>query len=102
MTKRQPITLAAIWGRAARELTQVTHDWGFRSKKMACAKGAIEYYCGVEERLVPAEGLAKELSTKAETAALREFGSFTGVIALNDIRGWNFADFSSWAARRGI
>src|SRR5258708_1613111 len=102
-----PKTLAEIWERASRELTQVRGEFGSRSKKQACAAGAIVFYLprdGVDDHLGLGNTTPRgiDLMRTANHLMTDEFGPTEGIPDKNDRGHWTFADFATWARVKGI
>jgi len=100
-----PLTLAKIWRRAEKELTQVRGDFGRRSTKRACAAGAIVFYLGAgdDDYLNSSYGSirARECLQKAQKLLTAEFEG-QGIAEMNDIHHWTFGQFAEWAEKHNI
>jgi len=92
--------LYEIFERANKELTQIKGAWGLKTKKTACALGAISYYLIGRCKPYDIDG-----NPNVEVAKLGELWFHkdgNSLIDRNDYYRWTFKQFAKRARRLGI
>lgn len=97
----KPTKLSEAWRLASKELTQIKRTFGSRSKKTACAIGAIGYY-------FPKDANSDNLGhTNIREDAYHNIMFLTRYMGhtldmYNDNHGWTFEDFANEAEKIGL
>lgn len=103
--KTKPTKLSEAWRLASKELIQVKHSLGYKSKRTACALGALNYYFSRSEsdENISVESWDADIDRQYEVFSthLRDHHK-SDEVSLNNYHGWTFEMFAEEAEKIGL